>query len=317
MAKLASIDWISAVFFAATFALFMVVLTFAGSSWAWDSSTIIILWVFFGVAFLSFALQSYFSFFTNNRLYPVHFLKDRTMILLYLTTAAGATGLGITVYYIPLFFQFTKGDSAIHAAVRLLPFVALNIFFTLFSGGLLAGFGRYMPFYLVGGILMLVGGSLMYTVTATSAAATIYGYEVLIAVGAGLVSQIGYSIAAAKVRASDASAAIGFLTVAQLGTLAITLSMAGALFQNLGYSYLKDVLVDYNFSEAELRAALAGAQSAILAHSDQQVVELAIGAIVKIITKIFALIIAAGSLCAVCSVFMRREKLDLTPGAGA
>ncbi len=313
-AKLASIDWLSAVLIAATFVLFMVVLTFAGSSWAWDSPTIIILWVFFGLAFIFFALQSYFSFFTNNRLYPVQFLKRRTMVLLYLCTASSATGLGVTVYYIPLFFQFTKGDSAIQAAVRLLPFVAVNIGFTMFSGVLLPVFGRYMPWYLPAGILMLVGGSLMYTVTTSSTAATIYGYEILIAIGSGLVGQMGYSVATVKVKASEAPAAIGFINVSQLGTLAISLTIAGAIFQNLGYSYLQDALMDYNFSEAELRTALAGAQSAILAHSDEKVVELAIAAIVKTIIKIFALVIAAGSLCTVCSVFMKREKLELNPG---
>ncbi len=315
-AKLLAIDWVGAVLNAATFVLFMVTLTFAGSTWAWNSPGIIILWVFFGLALISFALQSSFSLFARNRLYPVQFLKRRTMILLYFGTASSATGLAVTVYYIPLFFQFTKGDSAIEAAIRLLPFIAVNIGFTMFSGALLPVFGRYMPWYIPGGIFMLVGGSLMYTITTSSTAAMIYGFEILIAIGSGLIGQIGYSVAAAKVKASEVPAAIGFINVAQIGTVAISLTIAGSIFQNLGYTFLKDALVAYNFSDTELRAALAGAQSAILAHGDKMVVELAIGAIVKTISRIFALVIAAGSLALVSAVFMKREKLELNPAAG-
>jgi len=316
-AKLLSIDWIGAVLNAATFVLFMTVLTFAGSTWAWNSPSTIILWVFFGIALISFALQSYFSFFTTNPLYPVQFLKRWTMVLLYFCSASSATSLAVTVYYIPLFFQFTKGDSAIQAAVRLLPFIAVNIGFTMFSGALLPVFGRYMPWYIPGGIFMLVGGSLMYTITTTSAVTSIYGFEILIAIGSGLIGQIGYSVAAAKVKPSEVPAAIAFMNVAQIGTVAISLSIAGAIFQNLGYSFLKDALLQYNFSDAELRAALAGAQSAILAHGDEAVVELAIGAIVKTISKIFALVIAAGAFTLVSAVFMKREKLELNPAAAA
>jgi hypothetical protein len=316
-AKLLSIDWVGAVLNAATFVQFMVVLTFAGSTWAWNSPSIIILWVFFGTALISFTLQSYFSIFTSNRLYPVQFLKRRTMVLLYFCSASSAAALAVTVYYIPLFFQFTKGDTAIQAAVRLLPFIAVNIGFTMFSGALLPVFGRYMPWYIPGGIFILVGGSLMYTVTTSSTAATIYGFEILIAIGSGLIGQIGYSVAAAKAKAGEVPAAIGFMNVAQIGSIAISLTIAGSIFQNLGYSFLKDALQEYNFSDADLRAALAGAQSAILAHGDGRVVDLAIGAIVKTISKIFALAIAGGSLTLVSAVFMKREKLELNPAAAA
>lgn len=164
---------------------------------------------------------------------------------------------------------------------------------------------------------MLVGGSLMYTITTSSTAATIYGFEILIAIGSGLIGQIGYSVAAAKVKPSEVPAAIGFMNVAQIGSVAISLTIAGAIFQNIGYIYLKDALLEYNFSDAELRAALAGAQSAILAHGDGSVVDLAIAAIVKTISRIFALVIAGGALTLVSAGFMKMEKLELNPAAAA
>jgi hypothetical protein len=317
--KLAHIDWVGAVLNAATFCLFMIVLTFSGSTWTWNSPGPIALWVMFGVCLIAFAVQSTFSIFTTpeRRLFPVQFLRRRSLVLLYFATASAATGLAVAIYYIPIFFQFIKGDSAIQAAVRLLPFIALHVGFTMFAGALLPVFGRYMPWYIPSAILMIIGGTLMFKVTPTTETAAIYGYEVLISVGTGLAGQIGYSVAAAKVKPHEVPAAIGFINVAQIGSISIALSISGSIFQNVGFSSLKSALAAYDFSDADIRNALAGAQSAILAHGDQTVVELAISSIVSTMTKNFALIIAAGALMFVSAVFMKREKLQLNPAAGA
>jgi len=317
--KLAKVDWAGALLNASTFCLFMIALTSSGSTWTWDAPGSVAIWVVFGISLTTFALQSTFSIFTTpeRRLFPMQFLRSRTLVLLYFTTAAAATSLAIALYYIPLFFQFTKGDSAIQAAVRLLPFIALNVSFTIFSGALLPFFGRYMVWYIPSSILMIVGGALMFLIGPTTKAAAIYGFEALIAVGSGLTQQIAYSIAAAKVQPHEVPAAIGYITIAQVGSMAIALSISGAIFQNVGFSSLKVVLAEYNYTNGEIRSALAGAQSAILAQGNDIVRELAIGSIVDTVAKLFALIIAAGGLMLVSALFMKREKLQLDPAAGA
>lgn len=102
--------------------------------------------------------------------------------------ASGGTSIFLPAYYIPLFFQFTRGDSALESGVRLLPFIMLLIFAVIISGGLMAKFGHYMPWYTAGGALVLVGSALMVTVDASTSAAQIYGYTVVIGFGAGLFS---------------------------------------------------------------------------------------------------------------------------------
>ena len=67
----------------------------------------------------------------------------------------------VPTFYIPLYFQFVRGDSPLEAGVRLLPFIVLMVFFGLLNGALMSLFGYYMPWYLAGGILTTVGGSLM------------------------------------------------------------------------------------------------------------------------------------------------------------
>lgn len=209
------IDWVGACLNIVVFTTFLVALTFAGATWNWNNAGTITLWVVFGVALICFAMQQALSMFTTpeRRLFPVQFLASRTMLLLYFGTGAAGTALSIAVYYVPLYFQFTRGDSAIRAAVRLLPFIMLNIFFVMVSGAVLPISGRYMPFYIATGVLIIVGGSLMHTVDTNTSTSAFYGYEILIAVGAGLTMQTGYSIAVAKVKPSEIPSALGFSKV--------------------------------------------------------------------------------------------------------
>ena len=311
--KLTQIDWVGSLLNASTLVLFMIVLTFSGSTWHWNAAGPITLWTFFGLSLILYVLQQTFSIFTTpeRRLFPIHFTKSRTLLLLYFTTAASASAMSVCLYYVPLFFQFTRGDTALGAAVRLLPFIILYVFFVMFSGALLPVFGRYAPWYLPSSMLIIIGGAFMYRINATTHTASIYGYEVLIAVGVGLIFQTGYTVAAAKVDPKDVPAAIGFINVAQIGSIAISLSISGAIFQNLGYAYLRDALASYDFSEASLRSALAGAKSVVLSGDDTVIRGLAIDAIIATIDKLYALVLAAGAVVFVSACFMRWEKLKL------
>lgn len=93
--KLATIDWLGVTLNALVFTLFQVVLTFAGSKWKWSAPGPIALWASFGACLVLYIIQQYFRIFTTpeKQIFPVHFLKSRTMILLFVGTAAAATGL--------------------------------------------------------------------------------------------------------------------------------------------------------------------------------------------------------------------------------
>jgi MFS family permease len=316
--KLAEIDWVGATLNGALFVLFMIAVTFGGSTYAWNSGSSIALWVVFGVCLILYILQQYFVWFTTTerRIFPVHFLKSRTLLLLYIGTAGAAAANSITLYYVPLFFQFTRGDSALQAAVRLLPFICIFIFSVMVAGGLLPAVGRYNLFYIVGGALFLAGGALMFTIDANTSTSRIYGYEVLIAAGTGLVFQNAYAVAASKVPEEDKAKAIGFINVAQIGTIAIALAIAGSLFQNLGFESLKSAFQGYHYPDDYVRSALAGNISPIFSSADPEVIHIAVVAVATTIQRVFGVAVAAGALTFVCALFMRWERVDLDVVAG-
>lgn len=172
-----------------------------------DDATIIVTLCLSVVFFLVFGIQQIFCIFTSfeHRLLPVQYFKSRTLILLFIEAAAGGGPIFIPVYFIPLFFQFTKGDSPIKAAVRLLPFVFFLVFFSLVNGAVMGKEGHYQPWFLAANALIIIGSALMHTVNEDTSAAKIYGYSIILATGAGCIIQIGFIVAQAVVPRSEMS----------------------------------------------------------------------------------------------------------------
>ena len=57
----------------------------------------------------------------------------------------------------------------------------------------------YMPWYVFGGGLCLIGSALVYTVNETTSAASIYGYSIILAVGTDAFIQLSFAVVEAKV----------------------------------------------------------------------------------------------------------------------
>lgn len=137
-------------------------INFGGTLYAWNSGQIIALFVVAGILFIVFGLQQVFTIFTRkqDRMFPIHFLRNREAVLLFILTATANCAGFIPIYYIPLYFQFTRGDAALKAAIRLLPLICMISSAILVNGALMSKFGYYQPWYVGGSILILVGGIL-------------------------------------------------------------------------------------------------------------------------------------------------------------
>ena len=311
--KLAHIDFVGFVLSAATWVSFTLVLTFAGATWPWDDGRTITLFVVFGVLLVLFVLQQYFLIGTTaeNRLLPLHLLRSRTQILLYAATSALVTSMFIPIYYLPLYFQFVSNDSALMAAVRLLPFIAFFVVVSLVSGFLLSRLPWYSLLYLISSVFLLVSGGLFYTLSPSTPMANVYGYSIIGAVGAGLACQTGYTVATTKAPegAADAVNAISLQNVSQIGSTVIALVISGQIFQSVAFRNISAALAGLGFSSDDLHAAVAGTQSAVFDSLQGGARDSAIHAITDAMDTVFTLLIVAGGVVLISAVAMRREKL--------
>lgn len=133
-------DWAGFTAFTGAVVAFSMALTFAGAAWPWNDGRTIATFVVSGVLAIVVVLQQYFVLFTTReaRMFPPrHLLWGRSLILLNILTGAASMNLLVPIYYIPIYFVFTHGDSTLMAAVRLLPYIVLLLAANLLNGALL------------------------------------------------------------------------------------------------------------------------------------------------------------------------------------
>lgn len=161
--KIAQLDWVGAIVSVGAMVTLIMAINLGGSLYEWNSGSEIALFVISAVLWVAFGLQQSFCIFTNKeqRMFPVHLLRQKMPILLFLACSSVATVAYVSVYYLPIYFQFTRGDTAIYTAVRLLPFIFLLITAMHFSGQLMSRYGWYKPWYVVGSLSSLVTAALM------------------------------------------------------------------------------------------------------------------------------------------------------------
>ncbi|KAH6670608.1 MFS drug efflux transporter [Halenospora varia] len=306
-------DYLGCVLVVGAFVSGVMAINWGGLTYAWGSGRIIGLFVTSGVLFIVLGLQQVYLVGTTveRRLIPVEFFGSRTVLILFATTAASGAAAFVPIYMIPIFFQFTRGDGALDAGVRLLPFIALLVFSIFGNGALMAKFGYYMPWYTVGGLLAVIGGACMYTVDQSTSVANIYGFSIILGFGIGLWTQASFSVAQAVVSPHLIPSAVGFITCAQFLGITLSLAIANSLFLNESQISISAILPGIPLSE--IRAAMEGTSS-LLDRLGMEVREMVIRAIVEAIGRTFILVIVAGALVVVLSLGMKREKVFISAG---
>ncbi|TVY20068.1 Efflux pump patC [Lachnellula arida] len=310
-------DYVGTILTIGAFVSGVMALSFGGITYPWNSGKVIGMFVCSGVLFIILGFQQVYTVFTttSRRIFPVEFFKSRTILILFCMTAAGATAIFIPIYMVPIFFQFTRNDTALEAGVRLLPFIMLMIFSVIANGAILSAYGYYMPWYFAGGLLVVVGGALMYTVDQSTSIARVYGYTILIGFGDGLFAQASFSIAQAIVDPALIASAVGFITCAQVSGSTIALAISNSVFLNKSQTSIQAILPQTPIKE--IQEAIAGAGSAFVKSLSPEIRDQVLDAIVTAMSKTYVLVITAGALVTVLSLAMKREKLFLAAGGAA
>jgi hypothetical protein len=311
--RLGEIDGVGTVLIAGAFASGIMAISFGGAIYSWGSGQIIGLFVCSGVLWIVFSIQQAWCLLTtpDHRLFPVEMLYNYEMIILFILTATSITSCFLPIFFIPIYFQFALAKSALGAAVDLLPFVFILVSAVIFNGVVMGKVGYYMPWYLAGGVLVTIGGGLMYTVGLDSTEGHVWGYSVLIALGTGFFSQASFPVAQAKVSPNEIPAAVAFIGCGQIAGMAIALSVSNAIFINEAIGGVLDVLP--NASQEEVHQAVSGVNSALLSHLTPSQSTAVLDAIIKSIQHVYILVIVAGAVTVILAVFMKREKLFLGP----
>lgn len=288
---------------------FILAINWGGIVYPWKSGPVIGCFVASGVLFIILGIQqvSLIGTTLSRRVLPVQIFNNPTILLLFACCAAGGASAFVPIYFVPTFFQITRSDSPLEAGVRLLPFIVVMVVIITLNGYLMGKFGYYQPWIMLGGLLAMTGAALMYTVRVDTSEARIYGYTIILGAGVGMWLQVPFSAAQALVAPEDIPAAVGLVMLGQYVGITISLAIANSVFLNDAEMAIGAILPDV--SSETIKEAMEGATSGFLNTLDEAVKAQVLEAIVAAMDKAYILIIVAGSLTAVFSLFLPRKKL--------
>ena len=311
MEKVKTIDYVGIFLVLAGMCFLITPLSMGGSLFEWDSATTITLLVLGVILMVAFILQQAFCIFTTreHRIFPIHYFKSRTMGLMFFMSFCGGPPIMIPVYFLSLFFQFGKGDTAMEAAIKLLPFIFMSVFFVLLNGGVMGKEGHYAPWYLVASPIIIAAAALMYTVDENTSTAAVYGYSALMGIGAGCLIQVCFVVAQAVVPRVEMPMSVAFISFAQTTGIALTLTITNTIFLNLAQRYISSAIP--TATPGEVKAAMSGVGGPFLASLTLEQQGAVVHAIVKAISKCYLVLLALASCEFIASWFLKWERVFL------
>ncbi|KAL9098938.1 MAG: hypothetical protein Q9163_005493 [Psora crenata] len=304
------IDILGSILFAGALCFWTMAVSFGGALYSWNSGAIVGFFCGSGVLWIMFVIQQATATFTTkeDRILPLHILYLWEMWILIIQTGCSISMLFITIYYIPLYFQFVRGESAIRSAVDLLPFLFTSVFAMLISGRLITNFGYYKLWFIAGSCLALIMSVCLYTTEIDTFHGKIYGYLVLGGVGTGLYAMNAgpvMSAIVAKDHSADAGTVFGCVDIL-CGTFSV--GVANSIFINRASDNIQTLLP--STPRATVQEAIAGVGASLTNQLPLSLRIAVLQAILDAIKDAWIQMMATAALSFVLSFFLRNKKLS-------
>ncbi|KAL3260731.1 hypothetical protein ABHI18_004327 [Aspergillus niger] len=303
-------DHLGAVLFLGSVVSTVMLLGFGGVVYSWDSGQMIGLYVATAVLWIMFALQHKFHLLTSDRIFPVQFFKDPLVVGLWIWTIVAISDIVVTIYTLPLFFQFVLHDSSMRSAVYTLPFVASVVVSAGISGGLLVKFPWYKCWFIWASVLLLISNGLLSSIHTHTSRATICGYTIIQGFGVGPVIQLGYTVGQLKRPQAARKDVTAFFSCAQMGGLALSLGIATSVLVNHATEEISHILPNVPLSE--IRGAIDGVGSSVFATLTEQVRDQVTNAVTQSVASVFYLNLFGAGLGFLIALPLKFDKLDFT-----
>ena len=156
--------------------LLLLALQWGGNAYAWGSTRVVVSLVLGLVLLVAFGISQLWA--GDNGTVPPRILRQRSIAAGAAVSLGFGSALVILTFYLPIWFQAIKGQSAVSAGFRLLPYFLCTVTFVILSGFVVSKTGYYSPPLIVGTALMVVGCGLLTTFRVDTTNGEWIGYEV-------------------------------------------------------------------------------------------------------------------------------------------
>ncbi|PMD64171.1 MFS general substrate transporter [Hyaloscypha bicolor E] len=231
----------------------LLALQWGGITYTWNSAKIIGLFCGAGGTFAVFLAWDYRK--GDDAMIPFSTMGKRTVWSSCVTYGLFMGQLFTVSYYLPIYFQGVKGASPTMSGVYVLPIIGFHILAGLISGVLIGKLGYYLPFSVLGSLLVAIANGLLSTSSPGTSTGRWVGYQIIGGVGRGLGMQPPIIAIQNTLQPAQIPVAMALLMFSQAFGGALFLSFSDTILTNS----LKTLLPKYSPSVDPQAVINAGA----------------------------------------------------------
>lgn len=223
----AKVDYLGAGLLTVGITAIVLVTTWGGSEYDWNSAVIMEL-IAIGVA----ALAGFLFVETKaaEPIIPLHIFRNANFTLMSVVGFMAGFVMFGAVLYLPLFQQSVQGASATNSGLLLLPMLLAMMIVSLIAGRVTTSSGRYKIFPIIGSILMVTGLFLLSQMDTGTTRFTSGVYMAVLGAGMGFLMQITMLVAQNSVEMKDMGVASSSTTLFRTLGSSFGVAIMGALF---------------------------------------------------------------------------------------
>lgn len=214
-------------------------LQWGGTTYAWDNARIIVLFILAGALIGIFIYIQFRS--GDLATVPIRIISQRSV-------ASGAFFSGILpgsmlvlIYYLPIWFQAIKGDTAVKSGILTIPLVLSLVVSSIFAGQLTGRTGYYVPQLLFCSVVISIGAGFLTTFQVDTGHSKYIGYQVLYGLGLGAGMQQAAMAAQTCLDNKDVMIGVSLMFFFQGLGGAVWLAVAEVVFTNSLVKNLKGI----------------------------------------------------------------------------
>jgi hypothetical protein len=201
VARLKQLDPLGNLLFFPGVVCLILALQWGGAQYSWGNARIIVLLVLCGVLCIAFiGIQAWKK---ESAMIPPRLVKQRSIAAAMWFGFFNGSGMMITMYYLPIWFQAIKGVTALNSGLMLLPMILSTVVASLGSGFLVAKLGYYTPFFYASSVIITIGAGLLTTLTPSTGHSKWIGYQIFYGIGLGFGIQQPLNVAQTVLGRSD------------------------------------------------------------------------------------------------------------------
>ncbi|CAI7604415.1 unnamed protein product [Penicillium bialowiezense] len=205
-------------------------LQWGGTKYNWNDVRIIVLFVLFGVFGLLWGFIQVWK--QDDATVPPRLLKNRNVLGAVVHAIFLGGSFFVFGYYLPIWFQAVKEDTASQSGINNLPMVVSMIVCSALGGVLVNFVGYYTPLMFAGSAFLTIGSGMCTTFTAESGTLQWVGYQVILGLGAGVGFQQCINALQTVLTVQDIPVGIAIITFAQSLSGAMFIAIAQNVFEN-------------------------------------------------------------------------------------